>query len=279
MVRNLLTKKGFVAVASIAALAMTMGTANAKPKKPTAAPACADARTISAAQLRIIQTELMVAGLSCRGIEQFSQRANTKRYNDFVTSYRPTLMDDAHKVLARYFRSEPRLNDYLTRLANDASQRSLANIGSFCDQASKIYDEVLAPAKVDLASYSAGQPFAGSYGLPVCASAAQAPVTAPVQPAAATRQQAPAVVPAVTQSPAPAMQTTPMKPITQRSNDGVQPAVTMAAATPAAQPAPALVASNNAVPVSSGVMRPVVEESRSPAVRRPVTPRQKPVVQ
>ncbi len=141
--------------------------AERKKKKP-AQPACVGEAVLQAAQLRIIQTELMVAGLSCKTYDRWTQTANTTRYNEFVTAYKPVLMNDAHKVLARHFKSEQRLNDFLTRLANDSSQRSLSNIVEFCDGASKMYDEVLVTPSVQLAQYSAAKPQTAQHGLNVC---------------------------------------------------------------------------------------------------------------
>jgi hypothetical protein len=85
-------------------------------------------------------------------------------------------MNDAHKVLARHFKTELRLNDYLTRLANDASQRSLKNIAIFCIDASKTYSEVLVTPNVDLASYSAAMPISSTHGQKVCGAATTAAI-------------------------------------------------------------------------------------------------------
>jgi hypothetical protein len=148
---------------------------HAKSKK---APACVDDRTIQAMQIRIAQTELMVAGLSCRQYEQWASTSNTVRYNEFVTRYRPVLMDDGHRVLKRFFPTEQRLNDYLTRLANEAQLRGNVNMAIFCTQASKIYDDVLSGSAVQFASYSASLPMSDRHGHQPCNPPAVLPVAA-----------------------------------------------------------------------------------------------------
>jgi hypothetical protein len=161
---------------------------------------CVEGKVLSAMQLRIVQTELMVAGLSCKGYPQWQDTANTKRYNEFVTSYQPILLNDAHKVLARFFKAETKLNDYLTRLANDSSQRSLANMAIFCDGATRMYNETLATPRVHLANYAGQQGIGSTHGFPVCNQplSAETPVTpvsiGPTAAAPPVLTAAPAVV-------------------------------------------------------------------------------------
>lgn len=87
---------------------------------------------------RVLQTELMVAALSCN--EQ-------QRYNAFVTNYRGHLAAQGASLRAWFSRtygsaSTSELNAFVTRLANDASKRSL-EAGSYCDAASSLLTEVL----------------------------------------------------------------------------------------------------------------------------------------
>jgi hypothetical protein len=228
---------GIVALAGI--VLATGAIAASKGKAKASAPACASNKVIAASQLRIAQTELMVAGLSCKQYDQWAPTANVKRYNEFVTRYRSTLMDDAHRVLARYFPTEQRLNDYLTRLANEAQLRGNVNMAIFCTQASKIYDDVLNESPVQLAAYAASLPMSGAHGHQACEPQPVVSAPAPKLPDA--------------------------------------PAAAAKPATDAAAPGgiPALIAENSAVS-PAGVMQPVVETSMRAAVKNPPVPKMKP---
>lgn len=226
-------------LAGLAAVSMLSPiTALASSKK---APACVNDKTIQAMQIRIAQTELMVAGLSCRQYDQWAPTSNIKRYNEFVTRYRPTLMDDGHKVLKKFFPTEQRLNDYLTQLANEAQLRGNANMAIFCTQASKIYDDVLNGGPVELAAYSASLPMAAQHGHNACN-------PAPL-PVAAVAPSAPLAVPVASSAPAAASQT-------------LAPSIS------------SVIAAND--PAASSSMQPVPDVSMRPAVKRPPTPMLKP---
>lgn len=221
---------------------------------------CANDKTILAMQIRIAQTELMVAGLSCKQYDQYAPVANTKRYNEFVTRYQPILMNDGHRVLKRFFPTEQRLNDYLTRLANEAQLRGNANMAIFCTQAAKIYDDVLNHGAVELASYSASLPMSSRHGHTPCnAAPAAAPAAATIPPAAAA---APVV------QATPAVQTAPAELPPVRSpvvpDDG--PAKAPEASAPVKTQTIAAVIAANDDP-SFGTMQPVPDMSMQPAVK------------
>ncbi|MGZ9107161.1 MAG: hypothetical protein ACXW3M_15440 [Rhodoplanes sp.] len=87
---------------------------------------------------RVLQTELMVAALSCD--EQ-------QRYNAFVTNYRSHLEAQGASLRAWFGRaygsaSESELNAFVTKLANDASKRSL-DAASYCASVGALLSEVL----------------------------------------------------------------------------------------------------------------------------------------
>jgi hypothetical protein len=235
---------GHVALAGIL-LASSAVAAGSKARNK--GPACASNKVIAASQLRIAQTELMVAGLSCKQYDQWAPTANVKRYNEFVTRYRSTLMDDGHRVLAKYFPTEQRLNDYLTRLANEAQLRGNANMAIFCTQASKIYDDVLNSDPIQLEPYAASLPMSSAHGHQPCEPQpiAAAPAAAPVAPASTATVAAPPVAAAEA------------APASQSGGIG------------------ALIAQNNA-PSTAGVMQPVPEGTMRAAVKNPPVPKLKP---
>ena len=142
----------------IAVSAMVAGPALAAKKKVAPAPKCVKDKVLSAFQMRMLQTELVVGALSCK---------LTPRYNEFVTSYRSDLMV-AHRALMKYFGKESKLEDYKSRTANEASQRSLANITEFCLYSSALYDKLLGPEKPKLVEFAMAEPAANRHGQEVC---------------------------------------------------------------------------------------------------------------
>jgi hypothetical protein len=141
----------------IAASTLVAGPAFAA-KKKSSEPPCVKGKVLSAFQMRMLQTELVVGALSCK---------LTPRYNDFVIAYRPDLMS-AHRSLMGYFARESRLEDYKSRTANEVSQRSLANITEFCNYTSSLYDKLLGPEKIQLAQFVSSEPSANRHGQNAC---------------------------------------------------------------------------------------------------------------
>jgi len=141
----------------LAASTLVVGPAMAAKKKP-AEPPCIKGKVLSAFQMRMLQTELVVGALSCK---------MTPRYNDFVTAYKPDLMT-AHKTLMAYFARESKLEDYKSRTANEVSQRSIANIGEFCNYSTALYDKLLGTEKVKLAEFAATEPSANRHDQNAC---------------------------------------------------------------------------------------------------------------
>ncbi len=145
----------------VAASALIAGPAVAAKKKP-AAPPCIKDKVLTAFQMRMLQTELVVGALSCK---------MTPRYNDFVNAYKPELMS-AHRTLMKQFGRESKLEDYKSKTANEASQRSLANITEFCLYTSALYDKLLGPERLQLAAFVATEPVANHHGQNACSTPA-----------------------------------------------------------------------------------------------------------
>lgn len=144
------------AVLLAAASVLVVGPAIAAKKK---ADPCIKDKVLASFQMRMLQTELVVGALSCK---------LTPRYNEFVISYRDELMG-AHRVLMRHFGRESRLEDYKSKTANEASQRSLANITEFCLYTSSLYDKLLGPERPPkLAAFVGTEPVASRHGQNAC---------------------------------------------------------------------------------------------------------------
>lgn len=118
----------------------------------------------TALNARVLQTELMVAALSCD--EQ-------QRYNAFVTSYRSQLAAQSASLRA-WFRSaygtagERELNTFVTRLANDEAKRS-ANAGErYCASAAALMAETLATDPGDFENLTRKTEFTRRLGFSRC---------------------------------------------------------------------------------------------------------------
>jgi hypothetical protein len=141
-------------------LAVTPALAKKNRAAKPAQPACVKDKVLTALQMRMMQTELVVGALSCQ---------MTPRYNDFVMAYRPDLMN-AHRTLLKWFGRESKMEDYKSKTANEVSQRSLANITEFCSYTTALYDKLLGTEKVQLATFVQTERVAGHHGFDVCGS-------------------------------------------------------------------------------------------------------------
>lgn len=104
---------------ALAALSLTFWLAAA----PAIAAPCVSPSDETALNARFLQTELMVAALSCN--EQ-------ARYNTFVTTFRGQIATQSaslRKLFKRVYggSGKRQLNAYVTKLANDAAMRSAAD--------------------------------------------------------------------------------------------------------------------------------------------------------
>ena len=119
-----------------------------------AAPTCFNKKEHRASQVRQLQTELMVAALSCKS----PHHDFASRYNSFVRKFGANLVDNA-ETLRGYFsraygkRHAKQFDSYITALANDASRRSM-NSATFCDESVALFQEVGSIDRNGLESWS-----------------------------------------------------------------------------------------------------------------------------
>lgn len=110
-------------------------------------------REQQALDVRYLQTELMVAALSC-GRAEFHQY-----YNTFVSKFGNSLKRHSN-VMKTYFNREygaqgsKQLDTYVTRLANEASLRSMQQ-ATFCQDSSALFERVAALDAPSLEGFSA----------------------------------------------------------------------------------------------------------------------------
>jgi hypothetical protein len=125
--------RGFVAVLTVLSCAV------ATPVVAQAVGAL-NATEAEAFAFRRLQSELMVAALSCRDTRHH------KHYNTFVKRFRPALRTNA-RVLKAYFTrlhgpmATRKLDDYITQLANEASLASMGD-ARFCANALRRFDAI-----------------------------------------------------------------------------------------------------------------------------------------
>ncbi|MCC6920294.1 MAG: hypothetical protein IT548_13925 [Alphaproteobacteria bacterium] len=150
---------------------------------------CVSGASETALQLRTVQTELMVGALSCGA---------TPRYNEFVKANQPALMA-GHTQLSKFFDKsrggQRAMNAFITKLANDASIRSVQDIAKFCQESGWLYDAILSPKRGDLAGFVAPLWVAQRHGFTSCKPPATYVVLGPNGPQEAAAP-APAPVPA-----------------------------------------------------------------------------------
>jgi hypothetical protein len=116
---------------------------------------CVSTKERTAMRVRVMQTELMVAALSCRAVPG---RDFTGHYNAFIKMHGERLVTHG-QVLQSYFKtrygadSRRQLDAFITALANDASRRSM-NSTTFCDESVQLFREVDSLDRNGLESWS-----------------------------------------------------------------------------------------------------------------------------
>lgn len=129
-----------------------------------AAALCVNESQRSALTMRVMQTELMVAALTCD---------KSERYNQFVRKFEAELISSG-KDLRQFFvnaygaQGQQKLDRFVTRLANEASQRSLKDRAEYCPSAEAIYSDAMQTARNYLWRLADKQSFSDSHGIPTC---------------------------------------------------------------------------------------------------------------
>ena len=99
----------------------------------------------TALNTRVLQTELMVAALSCD---------EKTRYNTFVNTYQSLLTSQSQTLQALFKRvhggqASTRLNAFITKLANNSSQQVRSRPDDYCVFAVELFDETMASSPRD----------------------------------------------------------------------------------------------------------------------------------
>jgi hypothetical protein len=129
----------------VAAVAGTVALASWSPVQAQ----CAQAKEVTAFNIRALQSQLMVAALTCD---------MTSQYNTFVTRHRSGL-DSNRRTLISYFNraggGERAFNNYDTELANVQSTLSTRRGSLYCGDIKPVFTEVLQMTSVvDVEKYA-----------------------------------------------------------------------------------------------------------------------------
>ncbi len=142
-------------------LAITVGTSSAY-----AADQCATRKEKIALDTRALQSQLMVAAISC------NQQVN---YNQFVTKYNRYLSEQG-QVMKRYFTriysggGVQQMNQFVTTMANSSSRASLRQEeNAFCQRSAEFFSKLISGNEDQLLSLSGGFQLEGMHGVGLCA--------------------------------------------------------------------------------------------------------------
>ncbi len=133
---------------------------------PAAAANCVAHSEREDLEVRVIQTELMVAALTC---------GESDRYNTFVNSFKGDLTG-AYQGIKRTFRRIYRgraisqLDSFDTQLANASSQRSNKDKARFCQNAAYVFENTIGKNGNDMVAFVRQQPLGDSHGYSACKS-------------------------------------------------------------------------------------------------------------
>lgn len=124
---------------------------------------CVKRSELPALEARLFQTELMVAALTCK---------RRQSYNKIIVKFGDELVSRGRalrKTFTRLYGADvdKRLNRFITRLANEASLRSLQKT-KYCDTTVDLFDQTLALQPGTLTAFAIQQPFSKRHGLAVC---------------------------------------------------------------------------------------------------------------
>jgi len=174
-----------VLLASVAVLGFAAGAATG-----ANAASCYGPAETTAVQVRMLQSELMVAALACR--DSNPELGMVAKYNDFIHRLGDKLIRHS-KILQAHFSkqygpsSKRELESFVTALANDASKRSMTS-ATYCQNAAELFGHVSTLEQRELERFSATR--AAEVGMPVASCAAETGLRTAPKNASAPRTSA-----------------------------------------------------------------------------------------
>lgn len=141
---------------------------------PAQADSCVDRTARQSLEVRVLQSELMVAALTC---------GERQSYNAFVTTFKPFLKSQGSELRTFFVQQfglaagPNHLNKLVTRLANAASQNSVTvSTQDFCAQAKTRFEQVLQASPQGLIQLARANPTAAQHGFKNCVEVADSTV-------------------------------------------------------------------------------------------------------
>jgi hypothetical protein len=140
-------KAKWLAAVAVCAISVTAGIS------ASAATKCVRSEEKTALEVRALQTDMMVAALSCNA---------TREYNEFVTRFKSALNNHSTTLNAMFSRFYGRAADreflrYTTSLANQASLASATDSGTFCTSTTTTLRQAVNVALKDFESIVVGR--------------------------------------------------------------------------------------------------------------------------
>lgn len=179
--KNLVARRAVAAVTGVALVWMaTAGSALSAP--------CYRPPEVNAKHVRLLQTELMVATLTCRHHTALNFE---QKYNSFVHKFNGRIGHHIGVIRAHFKREygagfERQYDRFSTDLANQASQRAQGG-GAYCANTAWLFDEILSMPVSELESFAASIHLAPIANAQACQPVAPVPLR--TQRAAAPPQQ------------------------------------------------------------------------------------------
>ena len=198
----------------LCSVATAIGVITAAQLQVAQAAACPSGNGLTARQVRLLQTELMVGALSCRGNATLGLDG---KYGSFAHRFSHELKQHADMLKAEFQGNSVRLDRYVTTVANASSSAGL-NDAQYCEHVSPLFDAVLAVKPGELHRFAADR-------APEFAAASAAGVAGcPHKPAPATRGAS--ATPPWKKQPAAAKVASEKQPAAAKSGAAKQPAST-----------------------------------------------------
>ena len=125
---------------------------------------CALPAEQAALDTRVLQSELVVAALSC---------GSSSQYNGFVQKFESELVA-LGGIFRNYFariygpNGEDRMDQTVTRLANIAEVRSMGLGPQYCDYEAQVFATLQSVAPAQLAAFAAENPYVGDHDIRPC---------------------------------------------------------------------------------------------------------------
>ena len=125
---------------------------------------CAEPKEETALRTRLLQTELMVAALTCDMKTQ---------YNAFVAKFEPELVPQGLTLRSFFKRlygskGENELTSFVTAVANQRSAESLPLWRTYCREAHELFNQTLSLKAGTLTTFAAAQQFSEKHNFAVC---------------------------------------------------------------------------------------------------------------